>query len=98
AAHVEAVEWTRAHPDEARRVVEVALDKWVKKKLPPKVMEQAWARVEVTWDPMTAALARQLADGRSLGYLTTDGDIGGLVDRSLLDSVTQPVKPSPAAN
>jgi NitT/TauT family transport system substrate-binding protein len=89
AAHVATVEWTRAHSDEARALVEAGLDKLVKKQLPPRVMASAWAHVEVSWDPLFEALQKQLADGRALGFVPAGGDISGLVDRRALDEVLE---------
>jgi NitT/TauT family transport system substrate-binding protein len=87
-AHVASVAWIVAHSDEARALVEATLDKLVKKRLPPRVMESAWAHVQVTFDPMPDALKKQLADGRALGFAPSEGDIDTLVDRRILDEVT----------
>jgi NitT/TauT family transport system substrate-binding protein len=87
-AHVAAVEWTRAHPVEAQRLVVAELQKRTKQQLPERVMTQAWSRVDITWDPLPAALQKQLGDGRALGYLPAEGSGSGLIDRRLLDEVT----------
>lgn len=89
AAHVAAVRWTRAHGDEARALVDDGLKKWAKKSLPPKVLAAAWSHVDVSADLDEAALRKQLADGRALGFLPA-GDSGGLVDRHFLDEATAP--------
>jgi NitT/TauT family transport system substrate-binding protein len=87
AAHLETVRWIQSHRDEARTVVDDGLKKWAKKSLPPNVLADAWSRVEITADLDEAALHKQLADGRALGFLP-EGEAGGLVDRRFLDEAT----------
>jgi NitT/TauT family transport system substrate-binding protein len=84
-AHVATVRWMQQHDAEARALVDAGLQRWAKKRLPPRVLADAWARVTFTTDPMPAALARQLADARALGLLPPDGDLTGFVDRHFLD-------------
>ena len=89
AAHVATVRWIEAHPDEAVRLVDAGLQKWGKKKLPRKVLEQAFTRVRITERLAEPALRKQAADARALGFLPS-GDLGGLVDRRFLDRATTP--------
>lgn len=84
AAHVATVRWIAAHPDEARALVDDGLKKWAKKSLPPALLEKALARVTVSAELDEVALQKQIADGRSLGFLP-DGDTSGLIDRRFLD-------------
>ena len=88
AAHVATVAWIKAHPDEARGLVDEGLKKWAKKSLPPKILETAWKNVEISADILEPALHKQLADGRALGFLPADGDVKGLIDRQFLDAAT----------
>jgi NitT/TauT family transport system substrate-binding protein len=85
AAHAANVAWMNAHPDDARRLADAALQKWAKKKLPEKVLADAWTRVRFTTDPMPAALRKQVADARVLGLLPSSAgaqadSLAGLVD------------------
>ncbi|MDB4964767.1 MAG: transporter, substrate-binding protein aliphatic sulfonates family, partial [Myxococcales bacterium] len=90
AAHVATVAWINAHPEEARGLVDEGLKKWAKKSLPPKILEAAWKNVVISADLLEPALAKQLADGRALGFLPADGDVKGLIDRQFLDAATGP--------
>ncbi|HEX9101262.1 MAG TPA: ABC transporter substrate-binding protein [Polyangia bacterium] len=85
-AHVETIAWMRAHPDEARALVDTGLQKWARKALPEELLKKAYANVEPSTELLEAELRKQLADGRALGFLPA-GDVGGLTDRRILDEV-----------
>ena len=87
AAHVEAIAWMKAHPDEARQLVDTGLQKWAKKALPEELLKKAYANVEPSPELLEAELRKQLADGRALGFLPREGDVSGLTDRRILDEV-----------
>src|SRR5262249_20593849 len=78
------VAWSGAHDDEALAVVDAALLKWAKKKLPPQVLKDAWSRVRFSTELMPDALGKQLSDGRALGLLPPDGDLTGFIDGRFL--------------
>ena len=86
AAHVATIDWMKAHPDEARALVDAGLKKWAKKALPPEILRKAYAHVEPSYALLEDALRTQLADGRALGYLP-DGDASAMTDRRILDQV-----------
>lgn len=86
AAHVETIRWMRAHPDQARTVVADAIFKYAHKRLPPEVMADAYAHVEMTWDPLAATLPKLTEEARSLDYLPKLGDPAQSVDTRLLDA------------
>jgi NitT/TauT family transport system substrate-binding protein len=86
-AHAATIAWIAAHDDEARALADTALQKWAKQKLPPEVLKHAWTRVRFAAQLMPDALAKQLSDGRALGLLPSDGDLGGFVDGHFLAGV-----------
>ncbi len=85
AAHVATIAWMKAHPDDARKLVDTGLQKWAKKALPEELLKKAYANVEPSPELLEAELKKQLADGRALGFLPAEGDVGGLTDRRILD-------------
>lgn len=87
AAHVETIAWMKAHPDDARKLVDTGLQKWAKKALPDALLKKAYANVEPSPELLEAELKTQLADGRALGFLPREGDVTGLTDRRILDEV-----------
>ena len=84
-ANVAAIAWMKAHPDEARALVDTGLQKWAKKALPEELLKKAYANVEPSAELLDAALKKQLADGRALGFLP-EGDVAGLTTRRFLDA------------
>jgi NitT/TauT family transport system substrate-binding protein len=85
AANVASIDWIRAHPGEARNLVDEGLKKYAKKSLPPQVLAEAFGHVDFSAELLEGALQKQLADGRALGFLPPEGDVKGLVDRRFLD-------------
>ncbi|MGZ3429424.1 MAG: ABC transporter substrate-binding protein, partial [Polyangia bacterium] len=83
-AHVAVIAWMKAHPDESRALVDTGLQRWAKKALPEALLKKAYAKVEPSPELLDAALQKQLADGRALGFLPA-GDTTGLTDRRFLD-------------
>jgi NitT/TauT family transport system substrate-binding protein len=70
----------RRLPDGGANEVADALAAALGKKLPPDVLREAWSRLELTDDPMPAALDRFAAEMRATGYLPP-GSLDGLVVR-----------------
>jgi NitT/TauT family transport system substrate-binding protein len=89
-AHAATIAWMAGHDDEARALADAALQKWAKKKLPPEVLKDAWSRVRFTTEILPEALQKQLSDGRALGLLPTDGELGGFVDGHFLAAAGKP--------
>ena len=58
AAHVEATRRIAAEPDEAKRVVNAALEEIAGKALPARLLDAAWANLEFTVDPLAPTLRR----------------------------------------
>jgi NitT/TauT family transport system substrate-binding protein len=89
-AHVETVRWIDGHRDEARQLVDRGLERWAKKKLAPAVLAEAWERVRISARLDEAALRKQLADARALGFAPAEGDVAGMIDRRWLDAAAPP--------
>jgi NitT/TauT family transport system substrate-binding protein len=84
-ANVATIAWMKANPDAARKLVDTGLQKWAKKALPEELLGKAYANVAPSPELLDAALQKQLADGRALGFLT-GGEASGLTDRRFLDA------------
>ncbi len=87
AANVATIAWMKANPAAARALVDAGLQKWAKKALPPELLARAYAHVEPSAELLDAALEKQLADGRALGFLP-QGDVSGMIDRHFVDAAT----------
>ena len=87
-AHVELTGWINAHPGEAKQVLNQQIQKETGKALAPAVLDDAFGRIEVTYEPLRGALehAAQLAfDAGFLGRQMPD--LSRLYDLTLLNEV-----------
>jgi NitT/TauT family transport system substrate-binding protein len=87
-SHVELTLWIREHPDQARVEINRELGRLLGKPLPESLLEQAFSRLEVTYDPISSSLLRGAERAFQLGFLGAERpDLGGLVDLGLLNDV-----------
>src|ERR1051325_7494555 len=69
-ANVELTDWINAHPPEAKKLLNEQIRRRTGKALPTQVLEEAFSRMQVTYDPLHAALntaAQQAFDSGFLG-------------------------------
>jgi len=87
-ANVELTDWINAHPSEAKKLLNRQIQAETGKALPPIVLDEAFSRMEVTYDPLRRALltaAQQAFDDGFLGRQMPD--LSGLYDLALLNQV-----------
>ena len=92
-AHVRAVEWITAHPDEAAATVNTALADTAGKALADDVLARSFENLSFTTDPFASTLDTLFEDGLEAGTtelplgITPDGALDGIYDLRLLNSV-----------
>jgi sulfonate transport system substrate-binding protein len=87
-AHVELTDWINAHPGDAKKLLNEQIQRETNKALPADVLNEAFSRLQVTYDPLHAALntaAQQAYDDGFLGRQMPD--LSGLYDLTLLNQV-----------
>ncbi len=87
-ANVELTDWINGHPGDAKKLLNQQIQAETGKALPPAVLEEAFARMQVTYDPLRAAMmtaARQAFDAGFLGRQMPD--LSALYDLTLLNQV-----------
>ena len=87
-AHVDLTDWIRGHQPEAKRLLNQQIQAETGKALPPAVLDEAFSRMQVTFDPLHNALttaAQQAFDDGFLGRQMPD--LSRLYDLSLLNQV-----------
>jgi len=87
-ANVELTDWINGHPADAKKLLNQQIQAETGKALPPAVLEEAFARMQVTYDPLRAAMmtaARQAFDAGFLGRQMPD--LSALYDLTLLNQV-----------
>ena len=87
AAHVELTKWINEHPDEAKRILNDEIKAETTKAIPAATLDSAWKRLEITYDPVSAALLKSAEDAYSIGFLKDKPDLSRIYDLKLLNDV-----------
>jgi NitT/TauT family transport system substrate-binding protein len=85
---VDITDWINAHPADAKKLLNQQILAETGKALPPSVLDEAFARMQVTYDPLHSALttaAQQAFDDGFLGRQMPD--LSKLYDLTLLNQV-----------
>ena len=95
-AHVELTEWINKNPAQAKQVMNQQLQKETGKPLAPEVLEDAFSRMQVTYDPIRSSLLKSTQQAFDEGFLgRRQPDLSGLYDLTLLNEVLREKKASP---
>ena len=87
-AHVELTDWINAHPGEAKKILNGQIQKETGKALPDGVLEDAFGRLQVTYDPLRSSLLNSAKSAFDAGFLGRRmPDLSKLYDLSLLNQV-----------
>jgi NitT/TauT family transport system substrate-binding protein len=94
--HVELTEWINKNPAQAKQVMNQQLQKETGKPLPPEVLDDAFSRMQVTYDPIRSSLLKSTQQAFDEGFLgRTKPDLSGLYDLTLLNEVLREKKARP---
>src|SRR5579864_793912 len=87
-AHVELTDWINGHLPEAKRILNQQIQKETGKALPDAVLDEAFGRVQITYDPLRNSLLSAAKSAYEAGFLGRQApDLSGLYDLSLLNLV-----------
>jgi NitT/TauT family transport system substrate-binding protein len=87
-ANVDLTDWINGHQPEARKLLNQQIQAETGKAFSPQILDEAFSRLQITYDPLHGALntaAQQAFDAGFLGR--TMPDLSGLYDLSLLNQV-----------
>jgi NitT/TauT family transport system substrate-binding protein len=88
AAHVDLTDWINAHQVEAKQILNSQLQKETGKALKPAIMDEAFGRMEVTYDPIRNSLLTSAHSAFDAGFLGKQmPDLNGMYDLALLNQV-----------
>jgi NitT/TauT family transport system substrate-binding protein len=94
--HVDLTDWINKNPAQAKQVMNMELQKETGKPLAPEVMDDAFSRMAVTYDPIRPALLKSTQQAFDEGFLgRTPPDLSGLYDLTLLNEVLREKKARP---
>ena len=87
-AEVDLTDWINAHPAEAKKLLNTQILRETGKALPPIVLDEAFSRMQVTYDPLHTALNTAAEQAFADGFLgRTMPDLSRLYDLTLLNEV-----------
>jgi NitT/TauT family transport system substrate-binding protein len=88
AAHVELTDWINGHLPEAKAILNQQIQRETGKALPGAVLDQAFGRLQVTYDPLRSSLMKSASSAFEAGFLGRQmPDLSGLYDLTLLNLV-----------
>jgi NitT/TauT family transport system substrate-binding protein len=87
-AHVELTDWINEHPEEAKASLNAEIAKETGKPLPKDVLDSAFSRCGITFDPIKKSLLKSAEDAYQLGFLgDKKPDLSYIYDLKILNSV-----------
>jgi len=87
-AHVELTEWINGHLPDAKRLLNGQIQKETGKALAPAVLDEAFGRLQITYDPLRSSLMTSAKSAFEAGFLGKElPDLSSLYDLNLLNQV-----------
>ncbi len=87
-ANLELTEWINSHLSEAKKLLKAQIQEETGKALPAAIVDEAFSRMDVTYDPIRSSLLTSARSAFDAGYLGRQmPDLSGLYDLSLLNQV-----------
>jgi NitT/TauT family transport system substrate-binding protein len=87
-AHVELTDWINSHLPEAKKLLNAQIQKETGKALSPALLDEAFGRLQVTYDPLRNSLLTSARSAYEAGFLgKAQPDLSGMYDLTLLNQV-----------
>jgi sulfonate transport system substrate-binding protein len=87
-AHVELTDWINGHLPESKQLINQQIQKETGKALAPQVLDEAFGRLQVTYDPLRNSLLTSAHSAFDAGFLGKQmPDLSGIYDLSVLNQV-----------
>src|SRR6187200_3450696 len=89
-AHVNETVWINNHKEEAIKAFNIELKKLTGQTIKEVELQQAWSRIEFTYDPIKFSLFKSANDAYNLGFLAQRKgrpDLSGIYDLTILNEV-----------
>jgi NitT/TauT family transport system substrate-binding protein len=86
--HVELTDWINGHPAEAKTILNQQIQKETGKALAPAILDEAFGRLQITYDPIRSSLLTSAHSAYEAGFLGRQmPDLSRLYDLSLLNQI-----------
>ncbi len=87
-AHVDLTDWINGHSPEAKKILNQQIQKETGKALAPAVLDEAFGRLQITYDPLRSSLLTSAKSAFEAGFLGKQlPDLSSLYDLGLLNQV-----------
>lgn len=86
--HLELTLWIQRNPEEAKQWINSQITQLTRKPIPQQILNEAFSRFEVTFDPMPGSLETYFQRARRLKYIK-QGSIDGLYDARYLNEASR---------
>jgi sulfonate transport system substrate-binding protein len=87
-AHVELTDWINTHQPEAKKLLNQQIQKETSKALAPAILDEAFGRLQVTYDPLRSSLLTSARSAYDAGFLGRQmPDLSNMYDLTLLNQV-----------
>jgi len=88
AAHVELTDWINGHLPEAKKTLNEQIQKETGKALQPAILDEAFGRLQVTYDPLKSTLLTSAKSAFDAGFLGKQmPDLSAIYDLTILNQV-----------
>ncbi len=90
AAHVDETQWINQNKEDSIKAFNTELEKLTGKAIPEDELQEAFSRMEITYDPVKDSLFKSANDAFDIGFLgDTKPDLSKIYDLQLLNSVLE---------
>jgi NitT/TauT family transport system substrate-binding protein len=86
-AHVEVTQWEQKNPDQAKQLVNDEIKRLTGKALSNQVIDGAWSRMRITYDPISSSLVKSAQGAYEAGFIKDKPDLSNIYDLKLLNEV-----------
>lgn len=87
--HIELTDWIIIHPQAAQEIFNQEIQQEVFRPLSTQVLQKAWKKLEVTYNPLPSSILRYAKMAFEVGILKEQPDLSTLYDLSLLKEVLE---------
>lgn len=92
-AHVDETQWINHNKEDASKVFNTELEKLTGKTIPADEFQEAFSRMEITYDPVKESLFKSANDAFDIGFLgDTKPDLSKIYDLKILNEVLEEKK------
>jgi NitT/TauT family transport system substrate-binding protein len=92
AAHVDLTDWINKNTSAAKAILNQQIAKDTGRALPPKVLDEAFGRLELTYDPIRSSLLVSANRAYAAGFLKHEPELSNLYSLDLLNEVLREKK------